>query len=118
MPSQVKIKCSKLIIDNRLQQRCHVTFLIYFFVTSRNLFVWCISAKENYYSLTKNRRKFQVSVTETCIFSASAKSFKSTCEKVESFKIAAHDFQVISKVSAVGYFYTHLLRHLFTDYVL
>ena len=54
-PFQVKINCSKLIID-RLQQRCDVTFLIYLFVTSRNLFVWCISAKENYYNLTKNSR--------------------------------------------------------------
>ena len=85
-PFEVKINCSKLIID-RLQQRCHVTFLIYFFVTSRNLFVWCISAKENYYNLTKNSRKFQTSATETCTFSVSAKSFKSTCEKVESLKI-------------------------------
>ena len=85
-PFQVKINCSKLIID-RLQQRCDVTFLIYLFVTSRNLFVWCISAKENYYNLTKNSRKFQASVTKTCTFSVSAKSFKSTCEKVESLKI-------------------------------
>ena len=64
-PFQVKINCSKLIID-RLQQRCDVTFLIYLFVTSRNLFVWCISAKENYYNITKNSRKFQASATETC----------------------------------------------------
>ena len=28
--------------------------------------VWCISAKENYYNLTKNSRKFQASVTERC----------------------------------------------------
>ena len=33
---QVKINCSKFIIDT-LQQQCHVTFLIYLFVTSRNL---------------------------------------------------------------------------------
>ena len=81
---QVKINCSNLIID-RLQQRCNVTFLIYFFVTSRNLFVWCISAKENNYNLTKNSRKFQASVTETCTFSVSAKSFEG--EKVESLKL-------------------------------
>ena len=30
------------------------------------LTVWCISAKENYYNLTKNSRKFQTSVTERC----------------------------------------------------
>ena len=59
-PFQVEINCSKLIIG-RLQKRCHVTFLIYLFVTSRNLFVWGISAKKNYYSLTKNSRKFQAS---------------------------------------------------------
>ena len=83
---QVKINCSKLIID-RLQQRCDVTFLIYLFVTSRNLFVWCISAKENYYNLTKNSRKFQASVTEMCTFPLSTKSFKRTCEKTEYLKI-------------------------------
>ena len=44
-PFQVKINCSKLIID-RLQQQCRMTFLIYLFVTSRNVFVCCISAKE------------------------------------------------------------------------
>ena len=35
-PFQIKIKCSNFIID-RLLQRCHVTVLIYLFVTSRNL---------------------------------------------------------------------------------
>ena len=50
-PFQVKINCSKLIIDS-LQQWRHVTFLIYLFVTSRNLFFWCISATENCYNLT------------------------------------------------------------------
>ena len=60
-----RVNCSKVIID-RLQQRCHVTFLIHLFVTSRNLFVWCISDKENYCNLTKNSRRFQASVTETC----------------------------------------------------
>ena len=83
---QVKIYSSKLITD-RLQQRCHVTFLIYLFVTSRNLFAWCISVKDNYYNHTKNSRKFQASVTETCTFSISAKSIKSTCGKVKSLKI-------------------------------
>ena len=36
-PFQVKINHSNFIID-RLQKRFHVTFLIYLFVTSRNLF--------------------------------------------------------------------------------
>ena len=83
-PFQVKIYSSKLITV-RLQQRCHVTFLIYLFVTSRNLFAWCISVKDNYYNHTKNS-KFQASVTETCTFSVSAKSIKSTCGKVKSLK--------------------------------
>ena len=56
------------------------------FVTSRNLFVCCISAKENYYNPTKNSRKFQASATETCTFPVSAKSIKSTCGKVKSLK--------------------------------
>ena len=30
------------------------------------IIVSCISAKENYYNLTKNSRKFQASVTERC----------------------------------------------------
>ena len=30
------------------------------------LIVSCISAKENYYNLTKNSRKFHASVTERC----------------------------------------------------
>ena len=114
--------CSKLIIG-RLQKRCHVTFLIYLFVTSRNLFVWCISAKENYYNLTKNSRKFQASVTKTCTFSVSAKSFKSTCEKVESLKILYCTWtssQVIFKFSSRIFFqlltYALIYRSLFVSY--
>ena len=80
------------------------------FVTSRNLFVWCISAKTNNYNLTKNSRKFQASVTETCTFSVSAKSFKSTCEIVES---ATHDFQVTFKVSSR--IFLHLFIHALTS---
>ena len=30
------------------------------------LIVWCISAKKNYYNITKNNRTFQASVTERC----------------------------------------------------
>ena len=58
------------------------------------LIAWCIYAKENYYTLAKNSRNFQASVTERCpslstrsFWNVSAKSFKSTCEKVESLKI-------------------------------
>ena len=115
--------CSKLIIG-RLQKRCHVTFLIYLFVTSRNLFVWCISAKENYYNLTKNSRKFQASVTKTCTFSVSAKSFKSTCEKVESLKIHYCTWtssQVIFKVSSRTFLalftYQLIYRSLLLSYI-
>ena len=35
-PFQVKINCSKFIID-KLQQRCHMTLLVSLFVTSINL---------------------------------------------------------------------------------
>ena len=34
-PFQVKINCSKFIIDG-LRQRCHITFLVSLFITSRN----------------------------------------------------------------------------------
>ena len=36
-PFHIKINCSKFRID-RLQQLCHVIFLIYLFVTSRNYY--------------------------------------------------------------------------------
>ena len=64
-PFQVKINCPKFIIDG-LQQRCHMTFSISLFVTSRNLLFGVF--KENYYNRTKNSRKFQKSVTEKCTF--------------------------------------------------
>ena len=57
-PFQVKINCSKFII-NRLQQRCHVTLLISLFATSRNLLFGVFLPR-------KNTRKFQASVTERC----------------------------------------------------
>ena len=38
-----------------------MTFLVSLFVKSK-LIVWRISAKENYFNLTKNSRKFQSSV--------------------------------------------------------
>ena len=64
-PFQVKINCPKFIIDG-LQQRCHMTFSISLFVTSRNLLFGVF--KENYYNHTKNSRNFQTSVTEMCTF--------------------------------------------------
>ena len=64
-PFQVKINCPKFIIDG-LQQRCHITFSVSLFVTSRKLLFGIF--KENYYNLTKNSRKFQTSVTERCTF--------------------------------------------------
>ena len=46
-------------------------FLNFFVCNIEKPIVWCsaylrISAKENYYNLTKNSRKFQASVTEKC----------------------------------------------------
>ena len=60
-PFQVMINCSKFIAD-RLQQRCHVTFLIYLFVTSRNLLfgVFCQG------KLLQSYENYQASVTERC----------------------------------------------------
>ena len=62
---QVKINCSKFIIDG-IQQRCHMSLLVSLFLTSRNLFFWCVSAKKKYYSLVKNNHKFPASVMERC----------------------------------------------------
>ena len=43
-----------------------MTLLVSFFVTSIKPLVWCISAKKNYYNLTKNNHEFQASVTGRC----------------------------------------------------
>ena len=43
-------------------------FLNFFVWNIEKRIVWCISAEENYYNLTKNGRKFQASVTERCTF--------------------------------------------------
>ena len=51
----------------------------------KKLIVWCISAKKNYYNITKNSRKFQASVT---ILECFSKIFQN-CEKGESF--TAHE---------------------------
>ena len=58
-PFQVKIYCSKFIID-RLQSWCYLTFLFSLFVTSRNLLFGVFLTREN-------SRKYQASVTERCI---------------------------------------------------
>ena len=85
----VKINCSKFRID-RLQQLCHVIFLIYLFVISRNYYCY---VKENYYNLMKNSRKFQANVTERhSSLSKRSRMFRQnllkvcTCEKVESLE--------------------------------
>ena len=49
----------------------------------KKLIVWCISAKKNYYNITKNSRKFQASVT---ILECFSKIFQN-CEKGESLRI-------------------------------
>ena len=67
-------------------------FLNFFVCNIEKPIVWCsaylrISAKENYYNLTKNSRKFPkgvlVSVNDLKVL---AKVFKSTYEKAESLK--------------------------------
>ena len=82
---QVKINYPTFIIDG-LQQRCHMTFSVSLFVTPRNLLFGVF--KENYYSLTKNSRKFQTSVTERCTFlSKSSGMFWQNVLKVRGKKI-------------------------------
>ena len=41
-------------------------FVSFFVCNVEKLIFWCISAKRNYYNLTKNNYKFQASVTERC----------------------------------------------------
>ena len=57
-PFQVKINCSKFIID-KMQSRCDLTFLFSLFVASRNLLFGVFLPREN-------SRKYQSSVTERC----------------------------------------------------
>ena len=102
---QVKINCSKFIID-RLQQRCHVTFLISLFVTSTNLLFGVFLPREN-------NRKFQASVTERCTsLSNHSGIFPQNLLKVPVKKLNLKNFyriltssQVIFKVSSRIFFY-------------
>ena len=96
-PFHVKINFSKFRID-RLQQLCHVIFLIYSFVTSRTTIVWFITAKENYYNRMKNSPKFWTNVTERrTSLSKLSRMFRQNLlrvpvKKVESLKsITAHE---------------------------
>ena len=41
-------------------------FVSSFVCNIEKIIAWCISAKKNYYNLTKNNHKFQASVTERC----------------------------------------------------
>ena len=59
-PFQVKINCSKFIID-RLQSRCCLTFLFSLFVTLRNLLFGVFLPRVN-------SRKYQANVTERCTY--------------------------------------------------
>ena len=83
-------------------------FFSFFVYNIEKPIVWCISAKENYYNLTKNCRKFHTSITERCTSLSkhycfvSAKSFQSTCERAEPLKNLYYTWtpsQVIFKVS-------------------
>ena len=75
----------KFIID--FQNGNTWTFSIYLFATSRNLLVWCVSAKENYCNLTKNVLNFRQVSLKRVLLSGSEEFFKSTSDKVESLKI-------------------------------
>ena len=39
-------------------------FASFFVCNTEKLIVWCITARKNYYNLTKNNHKFQASMTE------------------------------------------------------
>ena len=97
-----------------------MTFVVSLFVTSRKVLFGCFFVKENYYCFTKNSRKFrQASLKGVLLvfWNASAKSFKCTCEKVESFKNLYYTWtysQVIFKVSG-WIIFTYLLIHLFYE---
>ena len=98
---QVKTNCPKFITDG-LQQRCHMTFSVFLFVTSRNLLFGVF--KENYYNLTKDSRKFRTSALKV-------KYSESTWGKNKSLKHLYYKWtssQVIFKVSSRIFF------HLFT----
>ena len=103
-----------LYIPNRWTSTTVPHDLFSFFVcNSEKFIVWCISAKENYYNLTKNCHKFQTSVAEKCILSVSildisAKSFQSTCKRVESLKN-------LSQFLKFHQNFFHLFIHLFTE---
>ena len=89
-PFQVKINFSKFMIDG-LQQRCHMTLLVSSFVTSRNLLFDVFLPRKIITILQKITINFrQVSLKGVLlsvqVLEYSAKSFKSTCEKVKSLK--------------------------------
>ena len=83
-------------------------FVSFFVCNIEKLIVWCVSAKKNYYSLTKNPINFrQVSLKGVLLSkfrNIAAKSCKSTCEKVKSLKrlnyIWTFSSQVTFKISS------------------
>ena len=76
----------------------------------------CISAKKNYYNLTKN--KFQATVTERCTSPSNSsgifrhKCFQSTCEKVKSLKRLYYAWTLLQEAFKVSWkiFHTNLQK--------
>ena len=120
-PFQIKINCSKFIIDG-LHQRCYVTFLVSLFVTSRTLLFGVFLPKK----IVTVLRRIAVNFTKMwlkCVFlsvsiwNVSTKLFKSTCEIVESLKNFCHAWtssEAIFKVSS-RIFFTYWPIHLFIE---
>ena len=94
------------------------TWLFYFVCNIEKLSVWCIFATENYYSLTKNSRKSQLSVTKRCTsLSNRSGMFRQNLLKVPVKKLNLYctwtSSQVTFKVSS-RIFFTYLPIQLFT----
>ena len=93
---RVKVNCSKFIIDG-LQHRCHMTLLVSFFVSSRNLLLGVFLTRKIITILRKitinSRQVLLKSVIPSVRFlEYFGKTFKSTCDKAKPSKIfTAHE---------------------------
>ena len=97
-----------------------MTFLVSLFVKSK-LIVWRISAKENYFNLTKNSRKFQSSVNRRySSLSKRSGMFRQNLLKVAVKKLNLKNLFTTHELLQnwflrfpVGFFLTYLPIHLF-----
>ena len=96
-------------------------FFSFFVCNIEKLIVWRISAKESCYNISKNRRKFQASVTEKCTSLSKCSGIfrQSTWEKVESLKNLYYTwtssqviFKICSRIFSTIYLSTYLHKHV------